>query len=321
MTDFSSPNFVHVGPTSDWSWSSANNQQQVSKTPSNNGWSTTWDVPTTPLSKNISWNSMKSQTPSTPSGWSTTWDVPTTPEKSQKPVVLVVTPNTKVQNKINENTPKVIVVDSAKSIIAPPSATSTPIKSTSIESQQQQQQDQENQQESHDLNNKSSLYKTELCRSWMEKGICKYGHKCQFAHGEDELRIVVRHPKYKTEFCKTFTSTGICPYGNRCRFIHPSVESDSNENSGNNKSESRQSKNSHHQENNASFQSIFSPNGSITPPEMSASPVKTPFELNDLILMLPTAQTHSNTVSHVNSNDDSNDVDHRLSFFKHLTEI
>ncbi|CAI5977210.1 unnamed protein product [Closterium sp. NIES-64] len=43
------------------------------------------------------------------------------------------------------------------------------------------------------------LYKTELCRSWEETGACRYGGKCQFAHGRDELRAVARHPKYKTE--------------------------------------------------------------------------------------------------------------------------
>jgi len=66
----------------------------------------------------------------------------------------------------------------------------------------------------------NDLYKTELCRSWTETGECRYNDKCQFAHGRDELRCVVRHPKYKTQVCRTFTTTGQCPYGNRCRFIH-----------------------------------------------------------------------------------------------------
>ena len=43
------------------------------------------------------------------------------------------------------------------------------------------------------------LYKTEMCRSWEETGSCRYGAKCQFAHGSWELRPVARHPKYKTE--------------------------------------------------------------------------------------------------------------------------
>ncbi|PRW33819.1 Ankyrin repeat domain-containing 13C isoform B [Chlorella sorokiniana] len=67
------------------------------------------------------------------------------------------------------------------------------------------------------------LYKTELCRSWEETGSCRYGAKCQFAHGREELRPVVRHPKYKTEVCRTFAQSGTCPYGTRCRFIHSTM--------------------------------------------------------------------------------------------------
>jgi len=67
---------------------------------------------------------------------------------------------------------------------------------------------------------KQNLYKTELCRSFVDTGICRYGHRCQFAHGEHELRPVLRHPKYKTETCRSFYMTGSCRYGNRCRFIH-----------------------------------------------------------------------------------------------------
>ncbi|KAL6754923.1 hypothetical protein V8C86DRAFT_275650 [Haematococcus lacustris] len=65
-----------------------------------------------------------------------------------------------------------------------------------------------------------ALYKTEMCKGWMEAGTCRYGHKCQFAHGAEELRPVPRHPKYKTEVCRTFTLSGTCVYGARCRFLH-----------------------------------------------------------------------------------------------------
>ncbi|XP_077174598.1 mRNA decay activator protein ZFP36L2-B-like [Paroedura picta] len=67
-------------------------------------------------------------------------------------------------------------------------------------------------------------YKTELCRTFEESGSCKYGAKCQFAHGAGELRGLSRHPKYKTEPCRTFHSSGICPYGARCHFIHNAEE-------------------------------------------------------------------------------------------------
>ncbi|KAI4480150.1 hypothetical protein M0804_010511 [Polistes exclamans] len=66
----------------------------------------------------------------------------------------------------------------------------------------------------------TSRYKTELCRPFEESGACKYGDKCQFAHGYTELRNLARHPKYKTELCRTFHSIGFCPYGPRCHFIH-----------------------------------------------------------------------------------------------------
>uniref|UniRef100_A0AC34G657 C3H1-type domain-containing protein n=1 Tax=Panagrolaimus sp. ES5 TaxID=591445 RepID=A0AC34G657_9BILA len=64
------------------------------------------------------------------------------------------------------------------------------------------------------------LYKTELCRSWMDHGRCNYGERCQYAHGTDEKRQIPRHPKYKTEACSSYHKTGYCPYGPRCHFIH-----------------------------------------------------------------------------------------------------
>lgn len=70
----------------------------------------------------------------------------------------------------------------------------------------------------------SSRYKTEMCRPYQDEGVCKYGEKCQFAHGAEELRSVNRHPKYKTDLCKTYHKKGFCPYGPRCHFIHDLVE-------------------------------------------------------------------------------------------------
>lgn len=65
-----------------------------------------------------------------------------------------------------------------------------------------------------------SLYKTEMCRSFEETGLCKYGDRCQFAHARKEVRGIERHPRYKTETCRTFWEEGTCPYGKRCCFIH-----------------------------------------------------------------------------------------------------
>ena len=63
-----------------------------------------------------------------------------------------------------------------------------------------------------------------MCRPFEEAGECKYGDKCQFAHGMQELRNLQRHPKYKTELCRTFHSVGFCPYGPRCHFVHNAEE-------------------------------------------------------------------------------------------------
>uniref|UniRef100_A0A3B1KBQ9 mRNA decay activator protein ZFP36 n=1 Tax=Astyanax mexicanus TaxID=7994 RepID=A0A3B1KBQ9_ASTMX len=78
----------------------------------------------------------------------------------------------------------------------------------------------------------STRYKTELCRTYEESGTCKYGAKCQFAHGMDELRGLNRHPKYKTEPCRTFHTIGFCPYGARCHFIHNADEQESQQDGG-----------------------------------------------------------------------------------------
>jgi len=70
----------------------------------------------------------------------------------------------------------------------------------------------------------SARYKTELCRAFSEHGACRYGDRCQFAHGRHDLRAVARHPKYKTDLCRTYHSTGLCPYGPRCHFIHDELD-------------------------------------------------------------------------------------------------
>lgn len=66
----------------------------------------------------------------------------------------------------------------------------------------------------------SPLYKTELCRPFAATGRCRYGARCQFAHGPGELRGLRRHPKYRTQPCSTFLRCGSCPYGPRCHFLH-----------------------------------------------------------------------------------------------------
>ncbi|CAN4124902.1 unnamed protein product [Withania somnifera] len=64
------------------------------------------------------------------------------------------------------------------------------------------------------------MFKTELCNKWQETGACPYGDNCQFAHGIEELRPVLRHPRYKTEVCRMVLNGDPCPYGHRCHFRH-----------------------------------------------------------------------------------------------------
>jgi hypothetical protein len=79
-------------------------------------------------------------------------------------------------------------------------------------------------QQQPDQKSNNNRYKTELCRPFEENGDCKYGDKCQFAHGKHELRGLDRHPKYKTELCRTYHTISFCPYGVRCHFVHNAEE-------------------------------------------------------------------------------------------------
>ena len=46
-------------------------------------------------------------------------------------------------------------------------------------------------------------YKTELCKTYMERTLCVFGKNCRFAHGYDELREqVILNNKYRSKTCK-----------------------------------------------------------------------------------------------------------------------
>ena len=63
-------------------------------------------------------------------------------------------------------------------------------------------------------------FKTELCKNW-QTGTCKFGSKCAFAHGVEELTEKKNLPSnYKTKICKQFHEEMYCSYGSRCQFIH-----------------------------------------------------------------------------------------------------
>lgn len=64
-------------------------------------------------------------------------------------------------------------------------------------------------------------YKTELCRTWVEKNYCPYREKCRFAHGKKDLHDkVINSKNYKQKECMSFYQKGFCPYGPRCHFKH-----------------------------------------------------------------------------------------------------
>ncbi|CCE61234.1 hypothetical protein TPHA_0A01510 [Tetrapisispora phaffii CBS 4417] len=64
------------------------------------------------------------------------------------------------------------------------------------------------------------LFKTELCETFTTKGFCKYGNKCQFAHGLNELKLKQKTNNFRTKPCINWAKLGYCPYGKRCCFKH-----------------------------------------------------------------------------------------------------
>lgn len=66
-------------------------------------------------------------------------------------------------------------------------------------------------------------YKTELCKSMLIYGYCKYSYKCKFAHFESELIERPRSANYKKILCNSFFIKGYCIYGSRCHFIHNQI--------------------------------------------------------------------------------------------------
>ena len=67
--------------------------------------------------------------------------------------------------------------------------------------------DQEGQGEGYDEYDPEQLqddkYKTEMCRNWVQTGTCRYGDKCQFAHGYSDMRARRLPAQYKTRVCRT----------------------------------------------------------------------------------------------------------------------
>ena len=63
--------------------------------------------------------------------------------------------------------------------------------------------------------------KTEICRNW-QLNKCRFGDKCAFAHGSNQL-VKKTHVdrKYKVTKCRSFHGAEAhCMYGTRCQFAH-----------------------------------------------------------------------------------------------------
>lgn len=84
-------------------------------------------------------------------------------------------------------------------------------------------------------------YKTSLCKNFLSDKGCQYGNKCQFAHGESELRKLDNNSyqqpmskpmqqfqktimNYKIVKCKNYEKDGKCKYGSQCSFAHGDAE-------------------------------------------------------------------------------------------------
>ncbi|KAL4281138.1 hypothetical protein GQ457_03G004780 [Hibiscus cannabinus] len=53
----------------------------------------------------------------------------------------------------------------------------------------------------------TGFYKSEICRTWEELGHCRYGSKCQFEHGKEDVRPTCLPFRTKSEVYKPFASS------------------------------------------------------------------------------------------------------------------
>ena len=84
-------------------------------------------------------------------------------------------------------------------------------------------------------------YKTQLCKHFNTPQGCSYGDKCQFAHGQQELRHIEGNGNmipqnlymnnktkdalnYKIVKCKNWEKDKTCKYGAHCTFAHGDSE-------------------------------------------------------------------------------------------------
>ncbi|CAI9786207.1 unnamed protein product [Fraxinus pennsylvanica] len=78
------------------------------------------------------------------------------------------------------------------------------------------------------ITGRSFDYRTEMCPFWEDSGICRFGSKCQFAHGKEELRPIHFSGKNKFEApsSKSSNSSGGSgsSHGSKFLFVHHKVK-------------------------------------------------------------------------------------------------
>mmetsp|Transcript_7399 Transcript_7399/g.16781 ORF Transcript_7399/g.16781 Transcript_7399/m.16781 type:complete len:847 (-) Transcript_7399:1469-4009(-) len=77
---------------------------------------------------------------------------------------------------------------------------------------------------------RSAKVKTELCRFFKSNKGCIFGAKCNYAHGEHELKFnklmdleaagLVDVEVFRCHVCSTWVATGACPFDQRCTRLH-----------------------------------------------------------------------------------------------------
>ncbi|XP_055809283.1 uncharacterized protein LOC129877778 [Solanum dulcamara] len=72
----------------------------------------------------------------------------------------------------------------------------------------------------------NSFHKSETCRWWEDSGSCRFGSKCRFVHGKEDLRPTAFANRNSSEalLCRSYSS-GSSSYGPRGRSVHHQVHS------------------------------------------------------------------------------------------------
>lgn len=77
------------------------------------------------------------------------------------------------------------------------------------------------------VNQSKNKLKSELCIDFINTRKCKFGEKCFFAHGLENLKTNKKTTIKSMAECKSYKEIGFCPYGKDCGLIHKENQSES----------------------------------------------------------------------------------------------